>query len=722
MAGINDFLTLLNDPQRLSVEHWGCPLLILAGAGSGKTRAITTKIAYLSERHGISPSSMLAVTFTNKAADEMRQRATAMLPEASGAQIRTFHSFCSWLLRRYGSKADIDPRFTILDASDSRSVLRDAAGSGWSSDELKAAGELIARAKDHGLRPGDDLDRLGVPAGFPVAELYAAYQQELQRSNAMDFGDLILRATDLLSTDSPGAEIASRFQVLLVDEYQDANHAQFQLLRLLAREGAYVCVVGDDDQSIYGFRGADVKAFLSFPDHFPGAEIIRLEQNYRSTPQILAVADAVVAGNIDRLGKRLWTDNESGPAPNLHELPDQQAEVSFCCDLIDREPDLETAILYRMNFQSQPFETAFRRLQIPYRLVGAVSFFERREVKDALSYLILMVNPADLIAFRRAVTTPRRGVGPKALERILVRDSSVGAGTQAETLFDLGPREITIIDRARSALSSLPRPARSGVRAFLELQRELCDLSEDAPIASLVTIAVERSGLAAHYRRLDEVSGGTRLRNLEQLAASAEAFGTGRLELQRFLEAAGLHAVASDHDEDQHSVIRPVTLITLHNTKGLEFERVVITGLEEGVFPLLPGDRVDWGDDQQDLEEERRLFYVGVTRAKQHLHLTTCARRTVFGQRRDQQISRFLQEIPEKLLARRGSAVQGGDGADDEAAEFPAGAEVYHDDYGSGVVTRRWSRAGTWFVTVRFATENEASFALRYARLERIRP
>ncbi len=708
---------MLNEPQRRAVEHWGRPLLILAGAGSGKTRAITTKIAYLTERRGIPPRAMLAVTFTNKAADEMRQRATAMLPAAAGANIRTFHSFCNWLLRRYGARAGVDPSFSILDGADALSVLRDAAGGGWPADELKAAGELIARAKDHGLRPRDDLDRLDVPVGVPLADLYAAYQEHLQRSNAMDFGDLILRTIDLLSTE-PGAEIAGRFQTLLVDEYQDANRAQVQLLRLLAGGGAYVCAVGDDDQSIYGFRGADVGAFLSFPDHFAGAEIVRLEQNYRSTPQILAVAQSVVEGNRDRLGKTLWTENGPGPAPRLHELPDQEAEVRLCCELVDREPDLETAILYRMNFQSQPFETAFRRLRIPYRLVGAIGFFERQEVKDAISYLILTVNPADAVALRRALSTPRRSVGPKTLQRILSAepDAAASADAVSGTLFDVGPSGVTAVDRARAARGSLPARARAGVGAFLELHDELCEMAEHAPVASLVAAAVERSGLAAHYGRLDAVSGGSRMRNLEQLAASAEAFGAGRGELQRFLEAAGLHDAGRERDEERWA-IRPVTLITAHNTKGLEFERVVVTGMEEGVFPLLPADRDGADQAQRDLEEERRLFYVAVTRARSHLHVTCCARRTVFGQRRDQRMSRFLAEIPDRLLVRDAAAP----GLGEEAGDFPAGAEVYHDDYGSGVVTRRWNNAGTWFVTVRFATEHEASFALRYAALERIR-
>jgi len=714
---IERHLAVLNEPQRRAVEHWGCPLLILAGAGSGKTRAITTKIAYLAERRSLPPWAMLAVTFTNKAAQEMRDRATAMLPAAAEANIRTFHSFCNWLLRRYGSRAGIDPGFSILDGADALSVLRDASGGGWTADEIKAAGELIARAKDHGLRPDDDLDQLDAPAELPLNELYAAYQEHLQRSNALDFGDLILRAIDLLSDDA-GAGIAGRFRALLVDEYQDANRAQFKLLRLLARGDAYVCAVGDDDQSIYGFRGADVQAFLSFPDHFAGAEIIRLEQNYRSTPQILQVAECVVAGNRDRLGKNLWTENGPGPAPRLHELPDQEAEVRLCCELVDRDPDLETAILYRMNFQSQPFETAFRRLRIPYRLVGAVGFFERQEVKDALAYLILTVNPADAVAFRRAVTTPRRSVGPKTLQRILSAPPGAPAGGQTETLFDVGPSAVTVIDRARAARSTLPGRARAGIDAFLLLHRELCEMAGHEPVASLVAATVERSGLADHYGRLDSVSGSSRVRNLEQLAASAEAFGSGRQELQRFLEAAGLHDAGGEQEDERRWAIRPVTLITMHNTKGLEFERVVITGLEEGVFPLLPGDRPGDPDRaHRDLEEERRLFYVGVTRSRRHLHLTACARRTVFGQRRDQQVSRFLEEIPGRLLARDGAAPA----PDGEADDFPAGAEVYHDDYGSGVVTRRWNSADRWFVTVRFATEHEASFALRYSALERIR-
>lgn len=708
-------MAVLNEPQRRAVEHWGRPLLILAGAGSGKTRAITTKIAYLAERRGVPPRAMLAVTFTNKAADEMRERATAMLPAAAGANIRTFHSFCNWLLRRYGARAGVDPGFSILDGADALSVLRDAAGGGWPADELKAVGELIARAKDHGLRPRDDLDRLDAPAGVPLADLYAAYQEHLQRSNALDFGDLILRTIDLLSSEA-GPRIAARFQTLLVDEYQDANRAQVQLLRLLAGGGAYVCAVGDDDQSIYGFRGADVEAFLSFPEHFAGAQIVRLEQNYRSTPQILAVAQSVVEGNRDRLGKTLWTENAAGPTPRLHELPDQEAEVRLCCELVDREPDLETAILYRMNFQSQPFETAFRRLRIPYRLVGAIGFFERQEVKDAIAYLTLTVNPADAVALRRALATPRRSVGPKTVQRILSAEPTPAAAAASGTLFDAGPSGATAIDRARAVRGSLPARARAGVGDFLELHDDLCRMAEHAPVASLVTAAVERSGLAAHYGRLDAVSGGSRMRNLEQLAASAEAFAAGRAELQRFLEAAGLHDAGRERDREQRWAIRPVTLITAHNTKGLEFERVVVTGMEDGVFPLLPADRDGADQAQRDLEEERRLFYVAVTRARSRLHLTWCARRTVFGQRRDQRMSRFVAEVPDRLLA--------GDeapGLGDRAGDFPAGAEVYHDDYGSGVVARRWNNAGVWFVTVRFATGHQASFALRYSALERIR-
>ena len=714
---IERYLTVLNEPQRRAVEHWGCPLLILAGAGSGKTRAITTKIAYLADQRGIAPSAMLAVTFTNKAAGEMRERATSMLPAAADANIRTFHSFCNWLLRRFGARADINPNFSILDSSDTLSVLRDVAGGGWAADDLKVANDLIARAKDHNLRPSDDLESLNVPAGMPLADLYAAYQEQLRRSNGMDFGDLILRAIDMLSTEW-GRDVAGRFQALLVDEYQDANQAQFHLLRLLSRGGAYVCAVGDDDQSIYGFRGADVRTFLSFPDQFEGAQIIRLEQNYRSTPQILAVAETVVASNYDRLGKNLWTENEAGPVPSMHELPDQEAEVRLCCELIDKDPDRQTAILYRMNFQAQPFETAFRRLRIPYRLVGSVGFFERQEVKDALAYLTLTVNPSDTIAFRRAVTTPKRSVGPKTLQRILSTDEFLTSASQVATLFDTGPPNITPIDRARGVRSRLTGRARNGIGDFLELHQELCEMVEESAVSSLVAAAVERSGLAAYYGRLDEMSGSSRLRNLEQLIASAELFGSGRAELQRFLEATGLHDTGGENDEEKRSAIRPVTLITMHNTKGLEFDRVVITGMEEGVFPLLPGDRnSDPDDTERDLEEERRLFYVGVTRARQYLHFITCARRTVFGQWRDQQVSRFLTEIPDRLIVREGVSLEQAIEIDD----FPTGAEVYHDDYGSGVVIRRWSTAGTWFVTVRFATEHEASFALRYASLERIR-
>ena len=410
------YLETLNSAQREAVLHGGSPLLILAGAGSGKTRVITTKMAYLVEEMGLPPWSILAVTFTNKAAAEMRERVKVLAPGAEGTLIKTFHSFGAWLLRRNSHLLGLNSRFSIYDDEDAQALVTAVAGD-LGRREAGFYARWISRAKNYGLSPEDNLHSITADPQFP--EIYAQYEERLRKMGNADFGDLILRAVELLRDNPETVEwIHNRFQVVLVDEYQDSNTAQCELLNRLTGPFTYTCVVGDDDQSIYGFRGAKVKNILSFQESFPGTKVIRLEQNYRSTEKILKIASQVVANNSERMGKTLWTEISEGPLPVLAFLESHEEEAEFCANLLAEGNPEGTAILYRTNAQSLTFETCFARRGIPYRVVGSHRFYEREEVKDVLAYLSLYNNPADEIAFKRILNKPKRGLGKGAMEKI----------------------------------------------------------------------------------------------------------------------------------------------------------------------------------------------------------------------------------------------------------------------------------------------------------------
>jgi DNA helicase-2/ATP-dependent DNA helicase PcrA len=701
---LQEAMARLNGAQREAVLHENGPLLILAGAGSGKTRVITVRIAHLLEHLHVDPRSILAVTFTNKAAGEMRERAIELVEPARDVTIRTFHSFGAWMLRRNATAAGLPSGFTIYDDDDVVTLLHTL----YPEHKRNILGRYahgISRAKDYCLTPEDDLSAISSDPDLPA--MYRRYQTRLEEIGNVDFGDLIMRPVQLLQRDPVVAQrLRSRFRYILVDEYQDSNVAQYQLLRHLSDGNTQVCVVGDDDQSIYRFRGAEVRNILSFPEIFPNTRVVRLEQNYRSTAPILSVAGAVVAQNTDRLGKELFTERPGGEKPRLVLLPDQDDEVAWVVTRVrkaveDNEPG-ETAILYRTNAQSRAFETAFLREGIPYRIVGSLRFYEREEIRDAVAFLRLLANPRDEISFRRVVNKPPRGIGPKAIATILQEISS----TEGDLL--------QALSRASSNLSR--KAAREGTQflgVFSSLDTILAS-SQSEHLGMLLTELLELSGLVRFHEEQDEVTGTQKLQNLEELVNAASLYRATREGLVEFLEAIELDSARRDSDDSEARVV----LITMHNTKGLEFDRVIITGLEEGLFPR--------NEDPQEIEEERRLFYVAVTRAQDELTITSCRSRRIHGRFMDLLPSRFLGEIPEDLLVMEnntygripGLSTRRNDG--DAEHPFPRGTGVYHDDYGSGVVVRAWYAGREACVLVQFETGMSAQFFPAYTPLERI--
>ncbi len=684
------YLGGLNPMQRQAVLHYGPPLLILAGAGSGKTRVITVKIAHLLESRNLSPWDILAVTFTNKAAREMQERAVGLSPGAEKVLIRTFHSFGAWLLRRNAAALGLHANFSIYDEDDMVSLLK-TLYPGRERRSLARYAFLIGRAKDFALSPGEPLFDVSQDPDFP--EIYAAYEEKLRRIGNVDFGDLILRCVELLRI-SPEVKrrVHDRFKVIMVDEYQDSNVAQHRLLRELAAPDAYICVVGDDDQSIYRFRGAEVRNILAFPEVFPGTQIIRLEQNYRSTGNILAAAAAVVDHNRGRLGKTLWTANEAGLQPSIVTCENQDEEAAFCLSLLRKKPDLDTAILYRTNAQSRVFESLFLRESLPYRIVGTLRFYEREEIKDALAFLRFIANPRDEVSFRRIINKPPRGLGETAVSRILDRlgpDGDIAAAmTQART--DL---------RGRAATS---------LEDFLLLQRTLRESLEADPLPRFVERLIRDSGLEDYHKNQDEVAGTQKLQNLEELVNAASLYPQGPEGLSEFLEGIELDSARIREAEDKNDPLTRVTLITMHNTKGLEFDRVIVTGMEEGVFPR------GGEESEEDIEEERRLFYVAITRARKEVHFTHCRSRRLHGRLQEFEPSRFLMELPDGI---RGTE----EPLSPEEAGFPVGAPVYHEEHGPGYIWKRSVTGGNLVVVVHFSSGRSLSFLPKYERrLERI--
>ncbi|MDR2479434.1 MAG: ATP-dependent helicase [Treponema sp.] len=746
------YLEILNPEQRRAVLHTGKPLLILAGAGSGKTRVITTKIAWLIRERGIAPHSILAVTFTNKAAREMAERARLIDERAGDAMLRTFHSFGAWFLRRNGNLAGLDSSFVIYDDDDMISLLSTIM-EGVPRVEVKKTAHGISRAKDYFLSP-DDPSLAIIDGRKKFRDLYARYEERLARTGNVDFGDLIKKPVEILRKEPEVARrFRERFSVIMVDEYQDANVAQFALLKELCGPDTYVCVVGDDDQSIYRFRGAEVKNILEFPDRFANTDIIRLERNYRSTEPILRAASSVVDCNQGRLGKTLRAERGKGKLPVLAFLPDQDEESRFCATLIensvkDTKSNTVTwsdwAVLYRTNAQSLGFETEFLRRGIPYRVVGSLKFYEREEIKDSLALLSLLANSRDEVAFRRVVNKPARGVGPVTVDRIMeYAQTATGdiAAAVRQMLPDFSPRAragldffLNVIETGKSLLdtsaadgaapdaaanSGTTAPAAAGKTKKRRSLKDTEGLVSGEGLSVCAAQMIKDSGIAEYHQAQDEITGNQRLNNLQELINAASLYPPSREGLLEFLEHIELDRSLEDRNGEAAGQ-DTVTLITFHNTKGLEFRRVIMTGLEQGIFPREE-------KKGEELEEERRLFYVGATRAMDELYLCACAIRRMYGRTMPSEPSLFLREIDKACLRIIGNAPYGfadgsGGGRGSHAwnraggiesesdAGWRRGERLFHDDYGYGMVMDvRGSEEGP-VVRVQFETGKELRF------------
>ncbi|SNS88036.1 DNA helicase-2 / ATP-dependent DNA helicase PcrA [Asanoa hainanensis] len=644
----------LNGPQRDAVTHAGSPLLIVAGAGSGKTRVLTHRIAYLLAARDVHPGQVIAITFTNKAAGEMKERVAALVGNRARLMwVSTFHSACVRILRAEHEHAGLKSTFSIYDADDSRRLMQLVARELDLDPKRHPARGLAAQVsnlKNELVDPETFADRAKGPMERAVAEAYTLYQRRLKEAHALDFDDLIMTTVHLFQSHPHVAETyRRRFRHVLVDEYQDTNHAQYQLIKELVSgteglEPAELCVVGDADQSIYAFRGATIRNILEFERDYTNARTILLEQNYRSTQTILNAANAVISRNPSRKPKRLWSDQGAGESIVGYVADTEHAEADWVAREIDRLTDDadarpgDVAVFYRTNAQSRVFEEVFIRVGLPYKVVGGVRFYERREVRDALAYLRAIVNDDDTVSIRRIMNTPRRGIGDRAegaVEALSSRDRiSFGAAMR----------------RAADAPGISSR-AVNGIADFVTLLDELRELSETAPPEEVLEATLTRSGYLAELEESTDPQDAGRVENLQELVSVAREF-TERVEgndeqatLAGFLEQVALVADADQvpSDDPEHQGV--VTLMTLHTAKGLEFPIVFLTGLEDGVFPHMRA----LGDNSE-LEEERRLAYVGITRARQRLYLSRAVTRSAWGAPSYNPTSRFIAELPEELV------------------------------------------------------------------------
>ena len=650
---MNPLLTGMNDKQAEAVQTTEGPLLIMAGAGSGKTRVLTHRIAYLIDEKMINPWNILAITFTNKAAREMRERAMALNPATSETLIATFHSMCVRILRREADHIGYNRNFTIVDPGEQRTLMKrilknlNLDPKKWNERAILGT---ISNAKN------DLLDEVAYEhqAGdmYPqiVAKCYKAYQEELRRSEAMDFDDLIMMTLRLFDKNPDVlAYYQQRYQYIHVDEYQDTNHAQYQLVKLLASRFKNICVVGDADQSIYGWRGADMQNILDFEKDYPEAKVVLLEENYRSTKKILQAANEVIKNNRNRRPKKLWTQNDDGEQIVYYRANDERDEAVFVASTIDniiREEGKnfkDFAVLYRTNAQSRTIEEALLKSNIPYTMVGGTKFYSRKEIRDVISYLNLIANPADNISFERVVNEPKRGVGPGTLEKI-----RTFAYEQNMSLLDAS---------ANIMLSPIKGKAAQGVYDFANMILNLRDQLDGLSITEAVEAVLDKSGYLDALSMQQTLESQARIENIEEFMSVTKNFDetntdgtedeTGIDRLGRFLNDLALIADTDDGDMEAAEV----TLMTLHAAKGLEFPVIFLIGMEEGVFPLSRA-----SEEPDELEEERRLAYVGITRAEEILFLTNANTRTLFGKTSYNRPSRFLREISDDLLQYQGLA------------------------------------------------------------------
>jgi DNA helicase-2/ATP-dependent DNA helicase PcrA len=644
-----EFLESLNPQQREAVTETEGALLILAGAGSGKTRVITFRIAYLIAERGVSPHNILAVTFTNKAAQEMRNRVEQLLHGrmmGSAPLISTFHSLCVRILRQEIEKLQegYTRSFTIYDQDDSVRLVK-ACIKDLGYDEKQLGQRAVQGAISAAKNRGEDADSYAARVEYgdekraAIARVFRLYQERLVNNNALDFDDLLIKTVQLLRRVQEVREkYNERFHYVLVDEYQDTNSLQFALIRFLTEKQQNITVVGDEDQSIYRWRGADISNILNFEEHYPNAKVIRLEQNYRSTQNILDVAGAVVRNNTERKGKSLWTSNPSGERIRYYQAFDGDAEARFVAAKIEEhrrhEPDLRAAILYRTNAQSRVFEEALRRAGVAYNIVGGFSFYERAEVRDIISYLKLALNPHDSIALQRIINSPPRGIGKQTLDELARRAKDYGV-SYWETISILTEHAEGLSPRAVGALKSFQKIITDLVSAVQAASQTA------SPVSEVVKAAILDTGYSNALKAENNDEAEARLENLQELVNAAVDYDAQEGEgLRDFIDHAALVS-----DVDQYKRDAPVTLMTMHSAKGLEFPLVFIVGLEDGLFPHSRA-----ATDQAEMEEERRLCYVAITRAERFLYLTHAMKRRVYGEEMASEPSQFLNEMPLDLI------------------------------------------------------------------------
>ncbi len=733
----------LNPQQQAAVAHRDAPLLVVAGAGSGKTRVLTRRIAYLLAERGVAPYEILAITFTNKAAGEMKERVAELVGDRARAMwVSTFHSACVRILRQEAARIGYTNSFTIYDSSDSLRLITTVM------KELKidpkryaprAVQGIISQAKNELLGPADYLNATDNLFEQIVADVYAIYQKRLANSNAMDFDDLIAKTVEILQRfPEAKARYRSRFRHVLVDEYQDTNHAQYILIRELVGSPidgfpiAELCVVGDADQSIYAFRGANIRNILQFEEDYQDAQTILLEQNYRSTQNILSAANAVISNNEGRKEKNLWSEAGKGALITGYVAESEHDEADFVCQEISRlrkenisQPG-ETAIFYRTNAQSRVFEETFLRIAIPYKVVGGVRFYERKEVKDFLAYLRVLVNSEDEVSLRRIINTPKRGIGDRALDCVDLYAQSAGLSFWSA------------LSQAKNA-PNIPTRALASINDFIHLIQTLQTLVEAKTSPSVIAQAVlEQTGLLAELANSDDPQDESRVENLQELVSVAGEYEEGEVDdgeeisLSGFLENVSLVADSDQiPDGEDHGGV--VTLMTLHTAKGLEFPTVFLTGMEEGIFP-----HTRTLGDKNEIEEERRLAYVGLTRARERLYLSRAEYRSSWGAPNYNPPSRFLSEIPDGLVEwnqsssptlsgvrtstiRKSGPIPKATGVRSSTTLVLAiGDRVSHDTFGLGTVLAVDGEGDRAQATINFGSAGEKRLLLRYAPVERL--
>lgn len=630
----------LNDKQKEAVLATEGPCLVIAGAGSGKTKVLTHKIAYLLSEKNVKPWNILSITFTNKAANEMKQRVEKLVGEASQEMwLGTFHSICVRILRRFIDRIGFDTTFLIFDSTDQRTLVKECIKSMRLDDKLftdRSVLSEISNGKNDMLEPkAYQVKYNGDFRKEKIGEVYELYQKKLKENNALDFDDIINYTIKILTENPDVLEYyTEKFKYVLVDEYQDTNKAQFMLVSILASKYGNITVVGDNDQGIYSFRGADITNILNFEKDFPGSKIVKLEQNYRCTGNILKAANAVIKNNENKYDKKLWTENEEGKLPCIYKAEDEYDEASYIVkqiNMLKMEEYLKLSdfvILYRMNSQSRAIEDIFRRENIPYKIIGGLKFYERKEIKDIIAYLRLIFNTSDNLSLKRIINEPKRGIGKTSLDNI--QDISDKTG---KSMYE-------IIKYAEQY--ELNRVKANSIQ-FVEVIEELRKQVNQIPISELIKLTLNKTGYVKALENENTIEAESRIQNLEEFLTVAIEFEEQMAEntLAEFLESISLTSDIDNMEESEDTV----TLMTLHSAKGLEFPVVFLVGMEEGIFPGYKSI-----GEIKELEEERRLFYVGITRAMQYLYLTCAKRRTIFGSTSYNQMSRFLKEIPKDLL------------------------------------------------------------------------